>query len=232
MRCAAVPSGREAAPGDTGGQAPCVQDQGHPVEEGSATQGTPKTRQRTSNSTCLDNLVDAMYGMHAEHAQPLPSGSKGSYGSVSWSPAQSLSICTDSGISADFSRTPCSHGKRVQGSHRHGVTDGYRQVCAADDCIASRLQPAAPGSVSWQPLSASLAPSRCVPPADSSWMLSPLGVCGLQTGCVPDRQPHKVCRPVSQTCSQMPALMGAMCWRVALWICTQLETVGLRVYRI
>lgn len=156
---------------------------------------TPRGRPSASYSTCLDNLVDVMYGRHAQQAQPLPSGSKGSHDSVSWGPTQSLSICTDSGMSADYSRTPCSHGKRVLGGQRHG-TGGYRQVCAAEDGIASRLKP--PGaSASWQPLSGSHPPSRCLHTAESSWMLSPLGVCALQSACIPAGRQHKVLHTAS-----------------------------------
>ena len=157
----------------------------HPGQKVAAKDSTPAGRTTTSYSACLDNLVDGMYGRHAQHAQPLPSGSKSS---VSWSPVRSLSICTDSGMSADVSRTPCSHARRVPGGNRHAITGGYRQVCAADERIASRLQP--PGgsaAAAWQPLSGSHPPSRCLHTADSNLMLSPLGVCALQS-CIPGRQ--------------------------------------------
>ena len=166
----------DAGPEPQGGNA-------HPGQQAATKDFTPMGRSATSYSACLDNLVDGMYGRHAQHAQPLPSGSRSS---VSWSPVHSLSICADSGMSADVSQTPCSQARKVPGGNRHGVTGGYRQVCAADERAASRLQP--PGgsaAASWQPLSGSHPPSRCMHTADL--MLSPLGVCTLQS-CIPGRQ--------------------------------------------
>jgi hypothetical protein len=202
MRYAAVLS-REAAPNSNSWQAPhCEQEQAHLREEGGAlgTASFSRSHPSASYSTCLDNLVDVMYGRHAQQAQPLPSGSKGSFGSVSWSPAQSLSLCTDSGVSGDYySRTPCSNAKRMHGGQRHGVTGGYRQVCAADDCIASRLQP--PGSAGWQALSGSPAPSRCAKTAE----MSPLGVCMLQSACIPDGQ--QTVLVTTSHCASIPKIL-------------------------
>jgi hypothetical protein len=188
VRCAAVVS-KEAAPNSNHLKAsPCEQEhaqlRGEAGSMGSA--DLPGIHPNTSYSTYLDNLVDVMYGRHSQQAQALPSCSKGSHGSVSWSPAQSLSFCTDDGVSGDyFSRTPCSHTKRLYSDQRHGMTGGYRKCFAVDDCTASRMQ--APGTAGWQPLSGSPAPSCCAQTADSSSMMSPLGVCMLQSACMPDK---------------------------------------------
>lgn len=186
MRCAALSMGTEPTNQTRCGHSLNVQGQAFAVSERITRHTASIDPVGASVLSCLDSLVDGVCDRHSRHAKPLPCPSRGSNGSVSWSPAQSLSMCTDSGISMDYTRTPRSCGDMLQGRQRLGAAGRCWQQCSGDGSIVSRLRPP---SATWQPLSSSHIQSPCahMHTADGKWMLSPLDLCAY----IPDKK-HKV----------------------------------------